>query len=142
MRSLSRQDGVWEGSYHLIDHEGKTLDYHQSRIEVRFPDSGPHHYTQMNHFWWPDGRQVRGEYPGVCRDGILHWDNALIRGTARAVDELSTVLTWRRQDTPGAYLYEIIVINENNDQRSRTWHWFRDGVLYQRTLIEERRLFL
>jgi hypothetical protein len=50
------------------------------------------------------------------------------------------VLTWQRHDTPDAYLYELIVINQTNDQRSRTWHWFRDGVIYQRTLIEESKI--
>lgn len=121
MRSLTRHDGMWEGSYHLIDHEGKTLVFHQSRVEVRFPELVPYHYTQKNHFWWPDGREVGGEDPAVWRDGILQWDNALIRGTAWAVDELSTVLTWQRHDTPGAYLHELIVINKENNQRSRTW---------------------
>jgi hypothetical protein len=140
MASLLRHDGIWAGTYHLVDREGKTLDRHRSRIEVGFPKTGPHHYTQKNHFQWDDGRESRGEYPGVCRDGVLYWDNPLIRGQAWAVDELSLVLTWRRHDTPDAYLYEIIVINENNDQRSRTWHWFRDGVIYQRTLIDETRV--
>lgn len=140
MPHLTRHNGIWEGIYHLVDQDGKTLDRHHSRIEVRFPDGGPYHYTQKNHFWWDDGREVRGEYPGVCRDGVLYWDNELIEGKAWSVDRLSTVLTWRRHDTPDAYLYEIIVINETNNQRSRTWHWFRDGAVFQRTLIDEHRV--
>jgi uncharacterized DUF497 family protein len=56
---------------------------------------------------------------------------------AHSLDE---ELTWQRHDTPDAYLYELIVINQTNDQRSRTWHWFRDGVIYQRTLIEESKI--
>ncbi|MFN7219905.1 MAG: hypothetical protein ACK5UX_04615 [Burkholderiales bacterium] len=140
MRPLLRHDGVWEGRYKLVDAAGRAIDEHQSRIEVRFPDEGDVHYLQRNHFWWEDGREFRGEYPGVCREGVLYWDNELIRGRAWSVDEYSTVLTWQRHDSPGAYLYEIIVINEQNNVRSRTWHWFRDGVLYQRTLIDERRV--
>jgi len=140
MPHLTRHNGVWEGTYRVVDINANTLDLHHSRIEVRFPDEGPYHYTQNNHFWWDDGRETHGDYPGVCREGVLYWDNELIRGQAWAVDELSTVLTWQRHDAPGAYLYELIVINEENNQRSRTWHWFRDGVLYQRTLIEERRV--
>ncbi|XVO22848.1 MAG: DUF3598 domain-containing protein [Betaproteobacteria bacterium] len=140
MPALLRHNGIWEGIYHLVDAEGKTLDRHHSCIEVRFPESGSYHYTQKNYFWWGDGRDTHGEYPGVCRDGVLYWDNELIRGKAWSVDELSTVLTWQRHDTPDAYLYELIVINQTNDQRSRTWHWFRDGVIYQRTLIEESKI--
>jgi hypothetical protein len=123
-----------------VDVAGKTIDHHQSRIEVRFPENEAYHYLQRNHFWWADGKEFRGEYPGVCRDGMLHWDTPLIRGHAWSIDDLSSALTWRRHDTPGAYLYELIVINEANNRRSRTWHWFRDGVLYQRTLIDEQRV--
>jgi hypothetical protein len=140
MPDLIRHNGIWQGTYHVIDRAGKTVDKHHSRIEVRFPQDGSHHYTQANHFWWDDGRESRGEYPGVCRDGILYWDNELIQGKAWSVDPLSIVLTWRRQDTPDAYLYEIIVINETNDKRSRTWQWVRDGEVYQRTLIDEVRV--
>lgn len=140
MRPLMRHDGIWEGEYHLVDRGGKTIDRHRSRIEVRFPSEGPHHYTQKNHFTWDDGRETRGEYPGICRDGVLYWDNELIKGQAWSVDEYSTVLTWQRHDTPDAYLYEIIIINRSNDQRSRTWHWFRDGCVFQRTLIDERKV--
>jgi hypothetical protein len=140
MPDLTRHDGIWEGQYHLVDQDGHTLDRHHSRIEVRFPDEGPYDYLQWNRFAWSDGREQRGEYPGVCRDGILYWDNELIRGKAWSVDALSAVLTWQRHDTPNAYLYEIIVINANSDHRSRTWHWIRDGVVYQRTLIDEYRV--
>lgn len=127
MQPLMRHNGIWEGTYRLVDREGTLLDLHQSRIEVRFPDEGEFHYVQRNCFRWADGREVRGEYPGVCRNGVLYWDNALIHGHAWVIDEYSAALTWRRHDTPGAYLYEMIVINEANNKRGRTWHWFRDG---------------
>jgi hypothetical protein len=140
MPHLLRHDGVWEGSYRVVDLDGRPLDEHRSRIEVRFPLSGPAHYTQSNLFTWSDGRQTRGEYPGTCVGGVLVWDNPLIRGSAWCVDPRSTVLRWQRHDNPGAELYELIVINENNDRRSRTWHWFRDGAVYQRTLIDEQRV--
>jgi hypothetical protein len=140
MPHLLRHNGVWEGSYRIVDRQGQLLDEHRSRIEVRFPEGGPVHYTQNNHFLWADGRESRAEYPAICRDGVLLWDNALIRGSAWTVDPRSTVLQWQRHDSPGADLYELIVINERNDRRSRTWHWFRDGEVYQRTLIDEWRV--
>jgi hypothetical protein len=139
MPHLLRHNGIWIGTYRVVDEAGIALDTHASRIEVRFPREGDAHYTQSNVFTWADGREKRGEYPGVCRAGVLYWDNPLIVGKAWSVDELSTVLTWERRDTPGVYLYEIIVINAQNDRRSRTWHWFRDGVLFQRTLVDERK---
>jgi hypothetical protein len=140
MPSLVRHNGIWQGNYRVVGIDGSTIDCHHSRIEVRFPETGEYHYSQKNHFWWDDGRETRGEYPGVCRDGVLYWDNALIKGQAWSVDEFSTVLSWQRHDTPEAYLYELIVINATNDQRSRTWHWFRNGVVYQRTLIDESKV--
>jgi hypothetical protein len=140
MPALLRHEGVWEGTYRIVDAEGKLLDWHHSRIEVRFPAHGPHDYMQHNHFSWADGREWRVEHPALCRDGVLLWDTEHIHGKAWCVDERSTVLTWKRHDTPDAELYELIVINEHNTQRSRTWHWFRQGLLYQRTLIDERRV--
>jgi hypothetical protein len=140
MPALARHRGVWEGSYRVVDVMGQTLDWHRSRIEVRFPDDGPYDYLQSNHFAWPDGRELRVEHPAVCRNGVLLWDTEHIKGQAWSVDERSTVLTWRRHDNPDAHLYELIVINDSNDQRSRTWHWFRNGTLYQRTLIDEKKV--
>jgi hypothetical protein len=140
MPALTRHEGIWEGTYRVVDALGQPLDTHRSRIEVRFPQEGPHDYLQHNHFIWDDGRELKAEHPAVCRAGVLYWDSEHIHGRAWSVDERSTVLTWRRHDTPDAELYEIIVINETNNQRSRTWHWFRQGVLYQRTLIDEQRV--
>ena len=140
MASLLRHEGIWEGRYRRVDREGRLLDEHASRIEVRFPDSGPVHYRQHNRFTWDDGHVVEAEHPAVCRDGVLHWDTPLITGRAWSVDERSTVLRWCRHDEPGAELYELIVINESSDRRSRTWHWFRGGEVFQRTLIDEWRV--
>jgi hypothetical protein len=140
MPMLLRHRGVWEGLYRLVDTAGTLVEWHHSRIEVRFPEQGPHDYVQRNHFRWPDGRELNVEHPAVCRDGVLIWDTEHISGRAWAVGERSTVLSWSRRDSPGSELYEIIVINERNDRRSRTWHWFRDGALYQRTLIDEKRV--
>ena len=140
MQPLLRHEGVWEGRYRVVDRAGQLLDEHASRIEVRFPDTGDVHYLQFNRFTWDDGRVVTAEHPGVCRDGVLHWNTPLIAGRAWSVNERSTVLTWRRHDTPGEELYELIVINETDDRRSRTWHWFRGGEVHQRTLIDEWRV--
>lgn len=45
-----------------------------------------------------------------------------------------------RKDIPGAYFLEVIILSENNIDRARTWHWFKDGQLFQRTLCDERRV--
>lgn len=140
MPALFRHAGVWEGTYRVVDLSGATVDLHRSVIEVRFPSSGPYAYVQRNHFIWPDGRELRVEHPGMYRDGRLVWDTDHIAGHAWQGDDRTCILTWRRKDQPDAHLYELIVLAESGLTRARTWHWFRDGALYQRTLIEERRI--
>jgi hypothetical protein len=34
----------------------------------------------------------------------------------------------------------MITIGETGDHRARTWHWFKHGRLYKRTLCDERRI--
>jgi hypothetical protein len=50
------------------------------------------------------------------------------------------VLTWTRKDMPRHYLYEMIQISEDGNNRGRTWHWFEDDVLVRRTCIKEHRV--
>ena len=40
---------------------------------------------------------------------------------------------------PSHYLYEMIQISEDNNNRGRTWHWFENDVLVRRTCIKEQR---
>ncbi len=137
MPALVRHAGVWEGTYRTVTTDGIEVDRHASCIEVSFPDDGPYAYVQKNRFTWPDGRVVEAEHPGVYRDGRLWWDTGLIRGSAWQGDDRTCILTWERTDTPGAHLYELIVLAPDGRTRARTWHWFRDGECYQRTLIDE-----
>jgi hypothetical protein len=139
MPSLHAHRGVWHGEYQVVDIEGRVIDAHRSIVEVSFPDEGPH-YLQRNHFIWDDGREVHVEHPGFFRDGMLRWDTAHIEGEAWEAGERCVVLRWRRRDTRGAELTELIALGQGGRARARTWHWFRDGVCYQRTLIDERRV--
>ena len=50
------------------------------------------------------------------------------------------LLNWRRRDDPSLYLYEMIQISDCGTARARTWHWFRNDRLFQRTLVDERRV--
>jgi hypothetical protein len=62
MPALVRHAGLWEGTYRTVDSVGVEIDRHSSRIEVSFPDDGPHAYVQKNRFTWPDGRVVEAEH--------------------------------------------------------------------------------
>lgn len=140
MPVLARHEGVWEGRYLLVDLDGKPLDSHASHLECSFPDSGEFPYMQVNTYTWDDGRREEIHFPANYRDRRIWWDNERIRGSAWELDSRSIVLTWTRKDIPGSYLYEMIQISDDNRRRARTWHWFVDDALLQRTLIREERV--
>ena len=50
----------------------------------------------------------------------------------------STCLNWTRHGEPDVYLYEMIQNSDDRQNRARTWQWFRGGICFQRTLIDER----
>ncbi|MEM8986238.1 MAG: hypothetical protein AAGC95_05890 [Pseudomonadota bacterium] len=139
MPAAYRHKGVWRGVYRHIDAEGRTLDVHESRVEVLFPEEGDWDYVQRNHFTWPNGREARAELPAVYRDGALWWDTQTFSGRAWETEDGAVLLNLDRKDEPGASFFEIILMGADDHHRSRTWHWFKDGKLYKRTLCEERR---
>ncbi|TQV72621.1 hypothetical protein FKG94_18175 [Exilibacterium tricleocarpae] len=140
MPSVLAHAGTWVGSYRHIDSDGNTLDFHRSRVECVFPERGPVVYLQKNQFTWEDGRCYRVEFGGVLRDGRIYWDTETFRGCGWAAGAQVFLLDLERKDEPGARFYETIVMDAGQASRARTWHWFKDGRCYKRTLCDERRL--
>lgn len=145
MPLLARNEGVWEGVYRYYDAAtGKLTDEHRSRLICRLPEDGPHAgaYHQTNYYFWDDGRTDIREFPAWYEDGRIRWDNELIKGWAAAMQpddfNRSTCLNWTRQGEPDLFLYEMIQLSDNGINRARTWQWFKQGVCFQRTLIDER----
>ncbi|WP_299322188.1 hypothetical protein [Parasphingopyxis sp.] len=140
MPAMVRHEGVWEGTYRHIDADGTLLDRHAARIVCEFPGSGEAAYIQHNLFRWDDGREHRARLPGVYRDDKLWWDMPTFHGYAWETEDDVLMLNLTRRDEPGAHFVEIIILGDGGDRRSRTWHWFKDGALYKRTLCEEQRV--
>jgi len=140
MPAMVRHEGIWEGVYRHVDAEGVLLDCHETRIACEFPGSGDAAYIQHNLFTWDDGREYRARLPGVYRNGKLWWDTPAFHGYAWETEDDVLMLNLTRRDEPGANFIEIIVMGDGGQRRSRTWHWFKDGALYKRTLCEERRV--
>jgi hypothetical protein len=140
MPVLARHEGEWKGHYIDIDPEGEVIDTFEARLSCRFPEDGEYDYHQINRYEWPDGRKEVHEFPAVYENGQIWFDTDRIEGHAWEADERTVVLTWTRKDLPGVYFYEMIHINEDNDRRSRTWHWFKDDELVKRTIIDEHRI--
>ncbi len=143
MPLLARHEGVWEGHYRYYNSIGDKIDEHRSRLLCRFPDEG-HPYHQTNYYAWADGKTESRDFPAMVRDGRLWWDNDFIRGWACdvALDEnaRTTMLHWVRTGEPDLYLYEMIQLSDDGESRARIWQWFKKDRLFQRTLVDEKRV--
>ena len=140
MPAMLAHEGVWEGTYTHVDTALNVLDRHASRVVCTFPTDGEHAYVQHNTFTWPDEKVVTAELPGVFHDGRLRCDTPTFEGSAWQTHEGFILLDLDRRDEPGTRFHEIIMMGEGGQHRARTWHWFRDGRLFKRTLCEERRV--
>ncbi len=143
MQVLARHEGVWDGTYTYFNAANKKVDEHASRLFCRFLDDNhetPYHQT--NYYNWADGRSEIREFPGTYRDKRVWWDNELIVGSAWEVGEdahkRAVMLYWQRTGDPSLYLYEMIQISDDGQDRCRTWHWIRNGLLETRTAIQEK----
>ena len=140
MPVLCRHEGQWAGTYTTVDNEGKILDHHQSYITCQFPEGEAHPYYQTNRYTWPEGKVEEYQFPGAYRDNSLWFDTERIEGRAWEADHRIVILQFSYKGIPDAYVYEMIHISDCNNHRGRTWHWFKQGELYQRTLIKEKRV--
>ncbi|MEM7763615.1 MAG: DUF3598 domain-containing protein [Pseudomonadota bacterium] len=138
---LARHEGVWDGYYRYYNAAGDKTDEHRSRLLCRFPDANTYHQTNL--YFWLDGKTENRDFPTKVADGRLVFYTEI---DGWAADEpldthkRTTLLNWTRKDDPSLYLYEMIQISDCGQYRSRTWHWFRDNRLFQRTLIDEQRV--
>lgn len=138
MPSILLHEGVWEGEYQHIDIDGNIIDRHASRVECVFPEFGDEVYIQKNHFTWADGREHEVEFGGVLEGERIFWDTPTFSGYGWVASPNIFLLELDRKDVKGASFSEAIVLGSNGRDRARTWHWFKDGKCYQRTLCNER----
>jgi len=140
MPLLARHEGEWEGTYTFIDREGKILDRHRSHLTCAFPEEGEFPYLQTNVYTWDDGKTEEIHFPGMYKDGKLYFDTERINGFCWEIDDRVIVLTWVYQADPSVTLYELIHLDDSGKNRARVWQWFKDGVCFQRTLIDEKKV--
>lgn len=140
MPGMLRHEGVWEGAYRHISEDGQTVDFHDAIVECEFPDEGPYAYIQRNTFTWDNGEIKKATLPAIFCDGKLWWDVETFSGWGWETEFGLILLNLNRKDDPGANFYEMIAMGASGEQRARTWHWFKDGALFRRTLCDEKRL--
>lgn len=136
---MLRHEGIWEGTYQHIDLDGKLLDVHKSRVECIFPKSGEIAYIQKNKFEWEDGRTYQVEFGGVIKNDKIFWDTETFVGNGWE-SETCVLLELDRKDDPGASFTEIIILANDGKSRARTWHWFKNGKCFKRTLCNETKV--
>ncbi len=146
MPLVAQQAGVWEGEYVHVDANHQEIDRHQSRLICRLHDSEDDGaiLNQSNIYTWADGTREIRFFEGVYKNDRLHIKNDLIDGWTASIDldeTNSTIMVqWVRPGETGFRYYEIITLSEDGQQKNRTWHWYRNNQLFQRTLINENRI--
>jgi hypothetical protein len=143
---VADQEGVWEGEYVHLDENHNVIDRHQSRLVCRLDDGadGVAKLSQTNIYTWPDEQQEIRYFEGVFNNDRIWIKNELIDGWTGAIDLDTTQRTimvgWTRTSEPDFRYYEMITVAEDGNAKNRTWHWYRKGRLFQRTLINEERV--
>ncbi len=141
MPLLARHEGIWVGTYRFITPQLKLLDQYDFRIKVSFPDDGKGGitYRQESNYTWPDGREQELSFDAQYNGNGLVEFSGPIAGRMWELDERCIYLTFCFDDQPGVDVCEMIQLAANNYDRARTWHWFKDGELFQLTLVDEHR---
>jgi len=138
---LYRHKGLWRGRYWFVDPDFRLIDSYAFEIECSFPDDEAGvHYRQTSHYRWDDGRTQAVVFEARLQGDRLCWDNGRIAGRMWAVDDETLYLRFRFHDRPAVHVTEMIQLSPCGQHRARTWHWFRDQRLFQRTLVKEARV--
>ncbi len=137
--------GVWDGEYVHLNANHEIIDRHQSRLVCRLQedDSATAKMAQTNIYTWADGSQEIRYFEALFQGDRLWVDNELIKGWigADALDltKRTVMVGWVSKLDAGLSFYEFITMAQDGMAKNRAWHWYRDGKLYQRTLINEVR---
>ncbi|WP_439469870.1 DUF3598 domain-containing protein [Blastomonas fulva] len=143
---VAQQAGVWEGEYVHLDASHKIIDRHQSQLVCRLQDGpdGEAKLSQTNIYNWPDGTREIRYFEGVFKADRVWISNDLIDDWTGAVamdpTNRTIMVGWTRPREPDFRYYEMITVAEDGNAKNRTWHWYRKGRLFQRTLINEVRI--
>ena len=132
--------GTWKGTYRHVDLFAQEEELIQSQVICEFPDDGLVFYRQSIELEHADGSVTRAGFDGVDRGDHLWFDTPTFVGKSWETEDGVVLLNLQRKDEPGAHFVEVIILGEGGKHRARTWHWFKDGQLYRRTLCDEVRV--
>jgi len=140
MPNMVRHAGTWDGVYRHVARDFTLIDSHQMRTTCEFPADGPYAYIQHNWLRWADGRTEERHFPGIFRDGLLHWDTDRFSGIGWETHGGVIMLRLDRKDIPDAHFTEMIELSTDGQSRARTWQWFEGNMPVRRTLCDEWRV--
>jgi hypothetical protein len=135
---LARGLGRWTGTYTHLDPAWQVLDQHAVDTDSTFPTDGTADFRLQIHNRWADGRESRIELLADHRNGRLEWRDRLV-GWMAEIDPQTVYLNFTYASDPAIRVCEMIQISPDGRHRARTWHWFRDEVLFKLTLASETR---
>ncbi|GAA0928103.1 DUF3598 family protein [Nonomuraea longicatena] len=140
MPLLARHEGRWTGTYTHLDPQGTLLDRHSSHLTCTIVDERTYH--QVNRYTWDDGRTEEIAFPGTyLGGGRCGFDTERITGEFWELDASTIYLTWLyKAAAADLRLFELIVLSDDGEHRSRVWQWIQSGVCVKRTIIDERRV--
>lgn len=133
-------EGIWEGKYRHVAADGQVEGQFRSRVTCEFPMADGIIYRQTTELWTPEDAYSKATFEGHDRGDHLYYDAPTFHGKSWETEGGHLMLNLIRKDEPGAYFVELIIMGEGGKHRARTWHWFKDGQLYRRTLCEESRV--
>ena len=142
---VADQAGVWEGEYVHLDADNQVIDRHKSKLVCRLEDGldGEARLSQTNIYDWADHTREIRYFDGVFKGDRVWIKNDLIDGWTGAIamdpTNRTIMVGWTRPHEPDFRYYEMITVAEDGDAKNRTWHWYRKGRLFQRTIINEVR---
>ena len=133
-------EGIWEGQYRHLSLAGEEEDLIQSRVVCEFPEVGDVFYRQGITLKHKDGSVTEAQFDGEAREDHVWFDTPTFIGKSWETQDGVILLNLQRKDEPGAHFVEVIIMGEGGKHRARTWHWFKDGQLFRRTLCDEHRV--
>ena len=149
--TLASNEGVWDGMYRRYDADGALMTGFQSRVIMRFYNTGPldemYHQTNIYRFD-KDRTQViesKGWYDG---EKLAFGSDRDVAGWAKddASDPHGLVCLLHMEvhkDTPqlkaGTTCYELVQLSACGQHRMRAAQYVNNNRLIMRTLIDEQR---
>ncbi|MEP3225561.1 MAG: DUF3598 domain-containing protein [Parasphingorhabdus sp.] len=143
MPLLVRHVGVWQGEYVHLDSKNREIDRHRSTLICRLTaHDATEQLVQSNIYDWPNQtREVRYFKATLSNDRLIIENENIVGWVAPlSLDQTqrTVMVAWTKTDDPSFRYYEMITLAEDGNSKSRTWHWYHNGMLVKRTLVDEK----